>query len=262
MTYPEHIYDPTRRQLAEELMSKEFGKLFPDADQAALNHNIAGWHTEPEKYHMNGVMDFWDSFAALFEQVKLKPGFTHMFTAANASWSRREIEVKNIQMTSPLEQINRIPDLEIVPHITIGTVVTAAEEAGVVDEQKAINDSFSTDSQDAYPIIVRELPDGSQRVYDGNRRSIRAGLYKRPTIDAWVGTLDGDTPRDFWVPVGEMYQLVRYYRSASTDSERQTARNMLEVLFLASSIARINFELRIKNESESTAEFYAMKPTL
>lgn len=264
MTYPEHIYDPQRREMAEELLAKELSKLLPTLPPSDLRSTIAQWQTSPSQYHLeDDIRDFWDIFAAVFEQIKLKPGFTHLFTAANVSWTREHLPVHSIQLSSPLDQLHHIPNLLVRPLIPVSEVVAAASAAGVIDDQKAINDSHSTDpAQDDYPIIAKRMHDGSVRVYDGNRRSLRAGLYGRETIDAWVGELHGNTPRDFWVPVGEMYQLVRYYQLATTDAQRQAARNMLENLFTLSSVAKISYTTRIKNESAVTAEFLAMQPTL
>ncbi|OGL22593.1 hypothetical protein A2707_04735 [Candidatus Saccharibacteria bacterium RIFCSPHIGHO2_01_FULL_45_15] len=263
MIYPEHIYDPKRKQLVIQLMAKELSKLFPEIHSEDVLTSITGWTESPEHYHLeDSTRDFWDIFSAIFEQIKLKPGFTNIFTAENYNWERREITVSDIQLTSHLDQIKQIPGLSLHPQTTVGDIVTAAKNASILADQQRINDTFSSQSQDSYPIIVRRLPDGQIRVNDGNRRSLRAGLYGKETIDAWVGSSDDDQPKNYWIPVGELYQLVRYYRYSTTDEQKQAVRNMLEVLFQLSPIARINYDSRIASETDITAEFLAMKPTI
>lgn len=261
MIYPEHIYDPIRKQIAEELLQKELSKLFPNIDPNLLLDSIQDWSLNPDKYHLeDATRDFWNIFAAHMEAIKLKPSFTGFVTAANYSWERRTINPRDIRLSSPLDQILKIPGLTWQHGMTVGEVIDTAAAASVIDEQQKLNDTHSTDNQDRYPIIVRASDDGLQ-VMDGNRRALRAALYDKPDIDAWIGTCDNPQPKDFWVPVNDLFQLAKLYRVARNEQEKLAARNALEILFRASVVARINYETRIAG-TDWADDFLALKPTI
>jgi hypothetical protein len=146
----------------------------------------------------------------------------------------------------------------------VGEVIKLITTTEVLNEQKQINDLHSRDSQDEYPIIVRTLSDGSYQVMDGNRRSLRAGLYGRKTIDAWVAHTETEMPKDFWVPVNDLMQIVKVFGLAKTDEQKQSVRDSLELLFNASIIARINYETRVsgsKSSSKLADELISMPPS-
>jgi hypothetical protein len=48
-----------------------------------MDESVSGWLNNPTLYHLEdgGPRDFWDSFAALLERIKLKPNFTAWITA-------------------------------------------------------------------------------------------------------------------------------------------------------------------------------------
>lgn len=261
MIYPEHIYDLTRKQIAEELLQKELSKLFPNISPSLLQDSIQGWSINPDKYHLEDTTrDFWDIFAAHMEAIKLKPSFTGFVTAANYSWEQRTVNPRDIHLSSPLDQILRIPGLTWHYGMTVGEIMDIATAANVIEEQRRLNDAHSTDSQDTYRIIVRHT-NGDMQVMDGNRRALRAALYGKSEIDAWIGSCDHPLPKDFWVPVNDLFQLTKLYRVASTEQEKIAARNALELLFRSSGVARINYEIRIAGPDWAD-EFLALKPTI
>lgn len=129
--------------------------------------------------------------------------------------------------------------------------------------QREINDSHSNDAQDAYPIIVRRNENGSVQAWDGNRRSLRAGLYDRETIEAYVIQGDSANPINYWVPVNDLMNISKLYQLSRTDHEKQAVRDSLEILFQCSVIARINYETRLLKQSNPWAEkLYNHKPTI
>jgi hypothetical protein len=89
---------------------------------------------------------FWDSFAAVMEGIKLKANFTAWLTAENVNWSKSTIPVRQIQMTSPLEQLKKVPGLKLrndLPFAELADVLADNPEA--VSEQKRLVDEHSTD---------------------------------------------------------------------------------------------------------------------
>lgn len=246
MIYPDHIYDPIRNQIAIQLLEKEFAKLFPDIPNKKLSKAVGSWCDNATAYHLeDNVRDFWDIFAAIMESIKLKPKFTVYITAENYHWKQEVIDVGSIKLSSNLDQLNKIPGFIWGDQTTVDNVLELIVSTEILNEQKRINDLHSHDSQDKYPIIIRRLTDGSHQVMDGNRRSLRAGLYGRKTIDAWVAHTDTETPKDFWVPVNDLMQIVKLFGLAKTDEQKQSVRDSLELLFKASIIAKINYETRV-----------------
>jgi hypothetical protein len=186
------------------------------------------------------------------ESIKLKPKFTAFITAKNYHWKQETIDVGSIKLSSNLDQLNEIPGFIWGDQITVGNILGLIVTPEILNEQKRINDTYSLDSQDKYPIIVRRSPDGSHQVMDGNRRSLRAGLYGRKTIDAWVAHIDTETPKDFWVPVNDLMQIVKLFGLAKTDEQKQSVRDSLELLFNASIIAKINYETRVSGSKSGS----------
>jgi LPS sulfotransferase NodH len=83
------------------------------------------------------------------------------------------------------------------------------------------------------------------KTLDGNRRVIRAVVYERETIDAWVGTLAAtERPRNYWVTTGYLRELVRLAEEKESDELTTAVSKVLETLFNESEIARVNFRLR------------------
>jgi hypothetical protein len=246
MIYPDHIYDPIRNQIAVQLLEKELAKLFPDIPNTQLGDSVNSWRDNATAFHLeDNVRDFWNIFAAIMESIKLKPKFTAFITAENYHWRQEVIDVGPIKLSSNLDQLNEIPGFIWTDQTTVDNVLKLIVTTEILNEQKRINDLHSRDSQDKYPIIVRKLPDSSHQVMDGNRRSLRAGLYGRQTINAWVAHMDTETPKDFWVPVNDLMQIVKLFGLAKTDEQKQSVRDSLELLFNASIIAKINYETRV-----------------
>jgi hypothetical protein len=264
MKYPEHIYDTTRIMMAEQLIEKEFAKLLRGTDGIVRADLIQSWREKPNAFHLeNGIRDFWDILAAIIESIKLKPGFTAFLTAENYHWVREEVAVESIQLSSYLDTLKSIPNLEWSSQVTVGGVMNFINTPELLERQKENSDQHSKASQDHYPIFIRRTTSGENRVMDGNRRSLRAALYGRPTIDAWVAYVEDDTttPRNYWVPVNDLMQLVKLFVAASSEVQKQSVRNSLEILFTLSKVGRITFDERVL-EMRGAKELIAMTPSV
>lgn len=263
MQYPKHIYDNTRIEIAEQLIKKELAKLLPSLEDKIQADLIQSWREKPAQYHLeDGVRDFWDIFAAIIESVKLKPSFTAFITAENYHWVREEVPVESIQLSSYLDTLKNIPNLEWNPQLTIGDVMDAINTPELLANQKENSDQHSKESQNKYPIFIRHTKEGENRVMDGNRRSLRAALYGKPTIDAWVAHINGDTtPRNYWIPVNDLMQIVKLSLAANSDAQRQAVRDSLEILFTLSEVGRITFHERVI-EMRGAKELIALSPSM
>lgn len=250
VVYPEHIYDPIRHQIACELLQKECRKLFPHVSGdawTAIDHDIANWARQPFDYHLEGYLDFWDAFAAMLESIKLKTAFTRLLTAKNYSWSRQQLPLARIHMSAPLEQLSKIPRLKLQPETSLQEIKAAlAGHPERLVEQRILNDQHSRDpNQDKFPVVVKTAAPGAYVILDGNRRCLRAMLYGKSSIDTWVVATQTQPPRDYWVPVNDLMQLVELYKAAKrqgVDEAVPAIRATLETYFKLSSIARINYK--------------------
>lgn len=250
-----HIYDPQRVELALTLLDKEFRKLFlglPEDSWQAVNKSMRGWVERPEDYHFSGeqLRDFWDSFAAVLESIKLKPNFVAWVTAENAQWQRATIAVRDIKVTHMLKQLESIPGLAFRPHIPMTELLEAlAKHPSAAAEQKRLVDRHSTDpKQDDYPIIVRKVAEHDYVIIDGNRRTLRAALYGKEAIDAWTVELTGAKPTNFWIPLNDMLQLVKLFKRASVDANersQQAVALLLHDYFRESPLAEYLYRIRI-----------------
>lgn len=266
--YSEHIYSQERIDLARTILEKESRKLFlglSDEAWQVMDQSIHGWAEKPIDYHLedNGPRDFWDSFAAVMESIKLKPNFTAWITAENVQWHKTNLPVRSIQMTSPLGQLKKVPGLNLrsdLPFAELADVLDRNPDAR--EEQKHLIDEHSTDlAQDAYPIIVREAENGLFKVMDGNRRTLKALIYGHQGIEAWVGKIDGVEPRNFWIPLNDMFQLVKVFkeaREANDENLQQAVAQVLKARFKVSTVAEQAYRNRIGNQTEIAKRLFEL----
>lgn len=263
MQYPSHLQEDVRMTIAAQVIEKELLKLAPDIPADAITKQIAKWQQNPADFHLkDSLQDFWDIVAAVMESVKLKSSFTAFLTAKNYTWQQAEIPVESIQFSTCLHQLTLLPALHFTAATTAKAVLSAITTPEQLAEQRAINDSHNHESQNNYPIIVRQMPDGTQKVMDGNRRVLRAALYEQPTISAWIAHADSELPKDFWVPVNDLLQIVKLYRLCHTNDEKQSIRNSLELLFRASACARITYKSRVAKANQRAQDLLALTPTI
>ncbi|HET6924568.1 MAG TPA: hypothetical protein VFH39_01935 [Candidatus Saccharimonadales bacterium] len=266
--YPEHIVAPERLELARTILGKELRKLFlglADDSWRAMDDSVRGWAEQPVKYHLEdgGPRDFWDSFAAFMESIKLKPDFTRWLTAENVRWSKQHLDPRELILTSPLDQLRRIPDIDLrtgMHFSEIADLLNRNPEARAT--QKKLIDEHSTDpAQDTYPIIVQIDPELGLKIMDGNRRTLKAVIYGKDGIDAWVAEHDGDDLRDFWVPVNDLYQLAVQFKTAQKDGDtagQEAVARILRQVFAHSQVAKQTYEARVRDEAGYTSELYDM----
>ena len=257
--YPAHIYDGTRIEIAKQLIEKEFRKLFPSMQADAwpeVIKDIGNWPNGGAAYHLESqpVRDFWGIVDAVMGGIKLKPLFVAQLTAENWIWERRTLKVDDITTTSVLDQLEGLPFVPAADN-NISMADVRAFFDKTPDEkarQRGMNDGFSIDpEQDHYPILV-DARDGKLFVGDGNRRVLRAVLYDRVEIDAWVATSDGMPPRNYWMPIDNMMDLVWAYgwqKKAGGNPDPLAYRQILLDWFSQSDVARISFMTRVYNQN-------------
>lgn len=266
--YPDHLYSHARIELAQSIIQKEVRKLFLDVSSeawVAIDRSISEWSKSPTKYHLEDdeSRDLWDIFAAVMESVKLKPNFTTLITAENVEWHRANLLVGDIQMSSPLEQLKKVPNLNLRSDLPFSELMQVMDgNKTVIAEQRELIDQHSTDPvQDRYPIIVKREETGLYKVMDGNRRTLKAVIYGQDEIDAWIATTNGETPTNFWIPLNDMFQLVKVYKSAVDDNNEELQNAIALVLrsrFDVSAVAKQTYENRISNQNEIAKKLFEL----
>ncbi len=242
--YPEHIYDSVRTGIAKGLIEKELRKQLPELGtdaQEALRCGIDHW-TDGSRVGLAGIHDFWNGFDGITRGFKLKQ-FLPVLTGRNVSWERTEVAIASVTTTADLPVMESLEG----PPYPIPDLLKALEDPKVRAAFKKDSDHHAEHPvrRDHYPVIL--MNDGTTKnTMDGNRRIIRAAVYDRPTIDAWVGTItDGNRPCDYWVTTGYLRNLVRFAEEQGNDAVTEATFTILRTLMSETEIAKTNYRLRI-----------------
>lgn len=236
--YPDHLYNPLRREIAMSLLEKELSK--GDASSSEDNLSHASW---PE--HLDEHL-FWNGVEGFMGGVLLKP-IVHFLTAENYMWSKRELRVEDIQLSSKLSQLDRIQGLE-PDTLLLADIMSRLQNdpAELAAQRKTIETYRRSEKQNDYPVLVVEK-NGRPMVMDGNRRSLDAALFGQETISTWYCETRDELPKNFWYPVDDMMRLLRIYNGAkdSDPTLKVHIKSVLDALFAQTSVAKKAFEIRI-----------------
>ena len=249
--YPEHIYDPFRRRIAAELIQHEFRKLFravPESLWPQIDANIEGWF-DGTAYELAPVHDFWNAADGIMRGFKLKRLIAYI-TAENLSWTLQDIPVSEIDLQWALEPLKRFGEPPYDTRIIHQALQDDASFARLVREDSDMHATSSV-GRDHFPIIAMLQDSGRYAVADGNRRSLRALIYERPHIQAWVMTGDHMRPHNYWVSSGFMREIgdtAAQARTIGNPAGVQAIKTVLRNIFAQSDIARINYDARVADK--------------
>jgi hypothetical protein len=250
--YPDHIYDPTRIQIASELVQHEFRKLFPSVPRKlwpALDGDIANWF-DGERFELAAVHDFWNAADGILRGFKLK-GLIRYITAENVRWEQLEIPIERIDIVWHLNPL--LARFGEPPYDTRVIAKGLATDPELKAALLADSDLHSESSlpRDHYPVLLIG-DNGRYKIGDGNRRVLRALLYGRPTIFAWVARMpDHKQLHNYWVSTGFLRTLGEQAKVAEETGDKETLAGLQRVvgsLFEQSVIAETNFELRVQKD--------------
>jgi hypothetical protein len=243
--YAEHLYDSTRREIAIELMEKEMSKQMPSVNPA----DIRTWMSNIDEN------TFWNAVEGFMGGALIKP-IAHFLTAENYTWSKREVQLEDIQLSSPLTQLDGIDELTEQPPLLKEVKAYLEKNPREQENQLATIESFSHgEDQDSYPVLVVEKSNGPM-VMDGNRRTLNALLMGESAITAWYCETNGEQPHNFWYPIDDMIRLVNIYNSSKETNPdiKENVKRTLQALFLQSDVALRAFEERIVKAGKSGAK--------
>lgn len=261
--WPAHLSDPNRILIAAMTLRKELFKL--SSAELQGNHSddqfldlwaqsVISW-IGPEKT-LSPIHDFWNIFADWMLGLKLKRLIKYI-SAENITWSLAEINIDDLSLFW-MNSLEAYPEVVGPRPWKIGRLrQQLADHPQILDQLREVqlpyHQAFARRTQD--PILVLEAEEDVDleanlgrdryRLPDGNGRVFDQLLYgDTPTLTAWVGHLEGQRPRNFWVSTGSLRVLAESYYEAEDETVRQASLTLLRDLFRQSSVARINFELR------------------
>lgn len=250
--YPSHIHEPLRRQIAIEVLEKEFYKLLPiiaPEQYSELNRTIAGWWGEG-KHELVPIHDFWNGFDGIVSDFKLKTHLVSYLTAVNIAWSQENVSPDSLRLIwKPI-----LPKELVITGLSIKEIDRALSAQPELRQDMIDNSDAHAKwpERDHFPILLLAHDDEFE-VLDGNRRALRAYLYKKSTITAWVArSTDNQPPRDFWVSTAYLRKLVseaaRAWQERKDSEIAEATKTLLKDVFRQSQIAKINFELRVREK--------------
>lgn len=236
--YPEHLYDPVRKQVSLELLQKEFNKQLHEAETHSID--ASAWAEQFDE------QTFWNAIEGFMGGTMLKP-IVHFLTAENYSWSPRSLPVDQIVLSAKLPQLDKVEGLDD-DDLSLGRIQQLlADQPDIATKQRQLAESFSRgEEQDSYRVLVVQKESGLM-VMDGNRRCLQALLRGEETIDAWYCQTNNEPPRNFWFPIDDMLRLVRAYSGVKeTDpTSRQAFSQVLQSIFSLSDVAKTAYTTRV-----------------
>jgi hypothetical protein len=248
--YPEHIYDPTRIQIATEILGKEVAKLVVaqnDAELEAHRGLVGEWFKGTEQ-ELSPVHDFWCTFE-LLPLVKTKR-LARFVTAQNVDWRPENMSMDNLVLTW-------MPFIEHRPEFGEGPwpvpVIRSIFEQhpdvyAEAAEQNRVNRSRYGFNRDNDPITIVTREDETQYLLDGNGRLYAALMAGRDEIRTWHGSMTGMKLENYWVSTGLLKDLC-YTAVDEAESNPEVADAALVLLrarLADNKVAKANYHIWIK----------------
>ncbi|MBI3494864.1 hypothetical protein HY004_02685 [Candidatus Saccharibacteria bacterium] len=245
--YPEHMYEPQRIEIAQQLAIKEYYKLLPFLSSKQfdlLYDQMLEWFVG--KNELAPVHDYWNFVGSMTETLKLKSN-VFFLTSENVSWKLQTIDVKNFYLYWGVGDLNNKGEKD-------GSWTYDDVKREVIDDperfaiNKRISDEKSADtliSRDDYPIIALRNLDGTYKLLDGNRRVMRAWLYDVNTLEVWVGEVIREPIiYNHWVSPSFLRRILAEYQISPTQKVKDSTRSQLEIIFKTSTVAKYHFKTR------------------
>ncbi len=216
--YPEHIYDLTRRQVANDYLRRELRKYLSSLSSnqwLRIDQDIKRWFDQSP--YLYPVRDFWNGFWGIAMGFKLKIGLLDFISAENITWQKEELLVDQLYFGGSWPPFHpaggeKYSSVMAVKKLYRRRDILAKEKPLAAAYQKA-RKRFGD-----FPIIVTEKKWNGKVdlvVYDGNGRLNQAILNGKTKIIAWVGRFNDKTfrPANFWVPTPLLMELTVRARS-------------------------------------------------
>lgn len=248
--YPPHIYDPVRRAIATEIMGKEIAKLVGaegNGELERLRGKVDEWFGGIDVVQ-SPVHDFWSTFE-LLPLVKTKR-LSRFVTAGNVDWHQEVRDIDALTLTwmpfieSHLDVFG--PGPWPIAHLKSVFAVQSAIYAAAQASNSANIAHYRFEHSDE-PVTLVQKP-GAEFFLDGNGRLYRALMAGKQQVNCWVGYMDDEQPRDYWVSTGLLKNLCYdIIDNETTDPEASAAAlTLLRKQLADNEVARTNYDLWIR----------------
>jgi len=222
--YPDHLYEPLRREIAVQYLRHELRKLFAsirdEGTWRSLDEDVSRWFdADPE---LAPVRDFWNGLHGISMGFKLK-NIVSWLTSKNLQWEKVEVPVAEIIFGSILEEIAEVSGKPTGE--SVRKWFFSPERASTLVRARAAHEvrSARTAPRDENRVIIVRR-DGKLVVTDGNRRVLRAVLMEKETIAAYVGeALVEPILFESWVPTQSLSEIAGVHRLAAVAGRELTA---------------------------------------
>ncbi|MFH1561183.1 MAG: hypothetical protein ABID04_01225 [Patescibacteria group bacterium] len=261
--YPEHIYEPIRRQIATDFLKRELRKYLPSVPAKAwsgIDTDIASWFDGSAALYP--VRDFWNSFWGMAMGFKLEIGLLDFITGENIAWKKEKLNVNDLYFGIKWPCFNPVG---VRKYTSVAEVKKSYRDPLIKKEAEQMSKKQpKAITKEDSPIIVTEKElDGKLVlvVYDGNGRLDRAVLDKKKTITAWTGRFTGKgwNPENYWVPTPLLMELVskaKWFWDGDRYEERMIFENFVcSIRQLSDGSANAHYELKERVLTTSNEKF-------
>lgn len=247
-SYPPHLTDKIRVAIALEVTKKEIRKLYPSLDENMIKKIEKDIDNFAKFTNDIAICNFWDIIYAYNFEMMRKEWFNYL-TAENVIWTSEQVPIDTIQIEWTELGDPKLMELGQPPYSTerINNWLDKNPEYRKRQLENSDRHSQSTLMRDHYPIILVKKGD-AVTVEDGNRRILRAILYGKHQLPAYVGQINGNQINNYWIATGVMRHLVlTAERAGAGQNEHIFAayKQIFDSFFTNSSTARINYSLRV-----------------
>lgn len=237
-TYPNHIYEPIRIEIAGVYLKRELRKYLPSVRGLEvwkkIDSDVDLWFDKSP--NIAAVRDFWNGFWGMAMGFKLKVGLIQALTAENIKWELdKNLPLNESLHTGTLPYISKELS-EIKPNaLFLKSYFEKKPDLAQKLAREFKNHANTSEERDNFPIIALQNPKEKYfSVIDGNRRTALSVLKGKTNISAYIGTYEeGVSPKNFWLPTPYLMELVR--EGELTDSYKDTLTSLKKVIKLSQS---------------------------
>jgi len=235
LTYPSHIYEAIREQVATSYLKHEFKKLLwrvPQEQWKTIDRDISDWMKCPE---LSNPRDFWNGFHGICMGFKLKIGLIYFVTGENVAWEKTKISLSELWFGVDLQQTKVVGGGKL-PARQVIDFYHDPKNQQIKEEQLAYTLKLSggTTPRDEYPIIVVQREKEGKLIYstyDGNRRLAKAVLEGEDAIEAFVGKFtEGTRPKNYWIPTTILMENLLFARQAYEREDKELFQKYMDIL--------------------------------
>lgn len=220
-SYPPHIYDPIRREVANGYLRHELAKYLPSAT-GSWREDIEKWFDGSTEFYP--VRDYWNGVHGIMMGFKLYNQLLAFITAENVNWSREKIKISELDYQK------------------FETMAPERNDEPIIVTQKEV------DGVDKFI------------VYDGNNRVNRAAKQGETDIEAFVSRFrdGGRQPLNYWLPTSLLMEVTEYARMAFKNEDYSSFVAVLKRMLSYSESGKYEMKNRVlPKESEFKTKLLA-----